>query len=89
MEEEIRQAFKLTFRDILHALGTLHFHSKKDLFNIQEFFAHLIRYNLTQKIIRRVRLPESDNAELNYEVNFKNAAQIVQDYCRLFIRFDY
>lgn len=44
---EKRWKIELAFRDIKHALGSLHFHSKKDLFNLQEFFAHMISYNLT------------------------------------------
>jgi hypothetical protein len=86
---ETRWKIELAFRDIKHALGTLHFHSKKDLFNLQEFFAHLIRYNLTSRIIRQVRLSNSETAQYNYEVNFKNAGQIIQDYCRCFICFNY
>ena len=73
---------ELAFRDIKHALGSLHFHSKKDLFNLQEFFAHLIRYNLTSRIIRQIRLPKLKNLKYCYEVNFKNATQIVQEQCR-------
>ena len=79
---EKRWKIELAFRDIKHALGTLHFHSKKDLFNLQEFFAHLIRYNLTSRIICQIRLPKSRNLKYRYEINFKNAAQIVQEHCR-------
>ncbi|MBQ3441895.1 MAG: IS4 family transposase [Selenomonadaceae bacterium] len=79
---EKRWKIELAFRDIKHALGALHFHSKKDLFNLQEFFAHLIRYNLTSRIICQIRLPKPKNLKYHYEVNFKNAAQIIQDYCR-------
>ena len=79
---EKRWKIELAFRDIKHALGTLHFHSKKDLFNLQEFFAHLIRYNLTSRIIRQVRLAKTGKLNYRYEINFKNASQIVQDYCR-------
>ena len=85
---EKRWKIELAFRDIKHALGSLHFHSKKDLFNLQEFFAHLIRYNLTSRIIRQVRLAKSKNLKYHYEINFKNAAQILQDYCRN-LQFDY
>ena len=77
-----RWKIELAFRDIKHALGALHFHSKKDLFNLQEFFAHLIRYNLTSRIIRQVHLAKSKNLKYRYEINFKSAAQIIQDYCR-------
>lgn len=80
---EKRWKIELAFRDIKHALGALHFHSKKDLFNLQEFFAHLIRYNLTSRIICQIRLPKPKNLKYRYEVNFKNAAQIIQNYCRL------
>ena len=80
---EKRWKIELAFRDIKHALGALHFHSKKDLFNLQEFFAHLIRYNLTIRIICQIRLPKPKNLKYRYEVNFKNAAQIIQNYCRL------
>ncbi len=79
---EKRWKIELAFRDIKHALGALHFHSKKDLFNLQEFFAHLIRYNLTSRIICQIRLPKPKNLKYRYEVNFKNAAQIIQEYCR-------
>ena len=79
---EKRWKIELTFRDIKHALGALHFHSKKDLFNLQEFFAHLIRYNLTSRIICQIRLPKPKNLKYRYEVNFKNAAQTIQEYCR-------
>lgn len=79
---EKRWKIELAFRDIKHALGTLHFHSKKDLFNLQEFFAHLIRYNLTGRIIRQIHLAKSKNLKYRYEVNFKNATQIIQEYCR-------
>ena len=79
---EKRWKIELAFRDIKHALGTLHFHSKKDLFNLQEFFAHLIRYNLTSRIISQIRLTKSGNLKYRYEINFKNAAQVIQDYCR-------
>ena len=79
---EKRWKIELAFRDIKHALGALHFHSKKDLFNLQEFFAHLIRYNLTSRIICQIRLPKHKNLKYRYEVNFKNATQIIQDYCR-------
>ena len=79
---EKRWKIELAFRDIKHALGTLHFHSKKDLFNLQEFFAHLIRYNLTSRIILQIHLAKPKNLKYRYEVNFKNATQIIPDYCR-------
>ena len=85
---EKRWKIELAFRDIKHALGALHFHSKKDLFNLQEFFAHLIRYNLTSRIIRQIRLPKPKNLKYRYEVNFKNAAQIIQEYCRLALDYE-
>ena len=85
---EKRWKIELAFRDIKHALGALHFHSKKDLFNLQEFFAHLIRYNLTSRIICQIRLPKPKNLKYRYEVNFKNAAQTIQNYGRLASDYD-
>ena len=85
---EKRWKIELAFRDIKHALGALHFHSKKDLFNVQEFFAHLIRYNLTGRIICQIHLAKSKNLKYRYEVNFKNAAQIIQEYCRLALDYE-
>ena len=79
---EKRWKIELAFRDIKHALGALHFHSKKDLFNLEEFFAHLIRYNLTSRIIRQVRLAKTGKFKYHYEINFKSACQIIQDYYR-------
>ena len=69
---EKRWKIELAFRNIKHALGALHFHSKKDLFNVQEFFAHLIRYNLTSRIVRQVRLAKPKNLKYHYKINFKN-----------------
>lgn len=77
-----RWKIELAFRDIKHALGALHFHSKKDLFNLQEFFAHIIRYNLTSRIIRQIHLAKAKNWKYSYEINFKSAAQVVQEHCR-------
>ena len=74
---EKRRKIELAFRDMKHALGALHFHSKNDLFNLQEFFAHLIRYNLTNRIIYQISLAKPKNLKYRYEINFKNAAQIV------------
>ena len=85
---EKRWKIELAFRDIKHALGALHFHSKKDLFNLQEFFAHLIRYNLTTRIISQVRLTKPKNLKYRYEVNFKNASHIIQECCRLALDYE-
>ena len=79
---EKRWKIELAFRDIKHALGALHFHSKKDLFNVQEFFAHLVRYNLTGRIIRQVHLTKTKKLKYRYEINFKNVAQVIQNHCR-------
>ena len=79
---EKRWKIELAFRDIKHALGALHFHCKKDLFNLQEFFTHLIRYNLTGRTICQVRLAKTGKSKYRYEINFKSACQIIQDYCR-------
>ena len=85
---EKRWKIELAFRDIKHALSALHFHSKKALFNVQEFFGHLIRYHLTSRIIRQIRLAKSKNLKYRYEINFKNVAQIIQEHCRNF-NFNY
>ena len=85
---EKRWKIELAFRGIKHTFGTLHFHSKKDLFNVQEFFAHLIRYNLTSRIIRQSRLTKTGNLKYRYEINFKSAGQIVQDYCRRALNYE-
>ena len=77
-----RWKIELAFRDIKHAFGALHFHSKNDLFNLQEFFAHLIRYNLTIRIIRQVRLSKTGKLKYLYKINFESACQIIQGYCR-------
>jgi len=42
----------------------------------------LIRYNLTSRIIRQIRLPKSGKLKYCYEVNFKSTTQIVQEQCR-------
>lgn len=77
-----------SFRDLKHSLGTLHFHSKKDLFNLQEIFAHIIRFNLTGLIIQEISAHKKENCRYEYEINFKNACHIVQDFCRKYF-FDF
>lgn len=77
-----------SFREMKYSLGTLHFHSKKDLFNLQELFAHIIRFNLTSLIVQETPTPKKENCRYEYEINFKNACHIVQDFCRKYF-FDF
>ena len=71
-----------SFREMKYSLGSLHFHSKKDLFNLQELFAHIIRFNLTAHIIQEIPTPKEENRHYEYKINFKNSCHIVQDFCR-------
>lgn len=85
---EKRWQIENSFREIKHSLGALHFHSKKDLFNLQEIFAHIIRFNLTSLIIQEISTHKKENCRYEYEINFKNACHIVQDFCRRYF-FDF
>lgn len=71
-----------SFRELKYSLGTLHFHSKKDLFNLQELFAHIIRFNLTSLVIQEIPISKKEKLSYEYEINYKNACHIVQDFCR-------
>lgn len=71
-----------SFREMKYSLGSLHFHGKKDLFNLQELFAHIIRFNLTAHIIQEIPTPKEENRHYEYKINFKNSCHIVQDFCR-------
>lgn len=77
-----------SFREMKYSLGSLHFHSKKDLFNLQELFAHIIRFNLTAHIIQEIPSPKEENRHYEYKINFKNSCHIVQDFCRKYF-FDF
>ena len=74
--------------NLKYSLGTLHFHSKKDLFNLQELFAHIIRFNLTALVIQEIPTPKKENSRYEYEINFKNACHIDQDFCKNYF-FDF
>ena len=76
-----RWKIETAFRDLKHSLGTLHFHSRKDLFNLQEIYAHIIRYNLTTRIIQET-VAVKTTSKYRYEVNFKNTCHIVKSLCR-------
>jgi len=43
---------------------------------------------LHYRIIRQIRLPKPKNLKYRYEVNFKNAAQTIQKYCRLELDYE-
>ena len=80
-----RWKIELAFRDIKHALGALHFHSKKDLFNVQEFFAHLLVVSLRDKFqeyCRRSLDYEKILKQITHYVHPIKDSQLFQRNCR-------
>lgn len=78
-----RWGIETSFRKLKYTISLTSFHSYKVDFILQELWAKLIAYNLTETIIRHVVLLNVKKQKYLYKVNFSVAAHI----CRVFLRF--
>jgi hypothetical protein len=77
----LRWGIETSFRELKYAIGTTHFHSKKDLHIQQEILAKLILYNFCELITTHVIIKEMKRKHI-YQLNYTIAIHI----CKFFLR---
>ncbi len=76
-----RWSIEGSFRKLKHTIGLCNFHAYKPEYIMQEIWAKLIAYNITETMINHTVVSHSDTKH-EYKVNFSMAAHI----CRVFLR---
>lgn len=76
-----RWGIETSFRKLKYTIGLNNFHSYKAEYVMQEIWARLTAYNITETIISHTALPEKERKH-TYKINFSVAAHI----CRMFLR---
>lgn len=76
-----RWQIETSFRKLKYTIGLSNFHSCKPELVMQEIWARLTAYNITEMLISHTALPRKNNKH-SYKINFSVAAHI----CRMFIR---
>ncbi len=76
-----RWGIESSFRKLKYTIGLSNFHTYKPELIMQEIWARLIAYNLTEAMINSTVVKEAQK-KLSYKVNFSVAAHI----CRVFLR---
>ena len=85
--EEIKELYnkrwgiETSFRELKYAIGLSALHSKKRELIKQEIYARLILYNLSQRIIQKIKL-EKQKRKYVYQVNFTRAFHIIREFLR-------
>lgn len=79
----LRWGIETSFLELKYALGTIHFHSKKDKFILQELYAHLVMFNAISRAAAQIPVKQSETGR-TYVVDFKMAAHIFRTYFRHF-----
>lgn len=75
----MRWGIETAFNALKHAVGAINFHSYKDKYIEQEFYARLIFYNLSERIANEAVIKKKDT-KYAYTVNFKMACYILHDF---------
>lgn len=76
-----RWGIETSFRKLKYTIGLINFHSYKPEYVIQEIWARLITYNITECIVGHTVIEKRDTKHC-YKINFSNAAHV----CRVFLR---
>lgn len=76
-----RWGIESSFRKLKYTIGLSNFHSYKPALVMQEIWARIIAYNLTEAMINETVI-KKDNRKYSYKVNFSVAAHI----CRVSLR---
>lgn len=76
-----RWGIETSFRKLKYTIGLSNFHAYKSEYVMQEIWARLTAYNVTETIISHTALPEKERKH-TYKINFSVAAHI----CRMFLR---
>lgn len=74
----MRWGIETAFNALKHAVGAINFHSYKDKYIEQEFYARLIFYNLAERIALNAVIQQKDT-KYAYTVNFKMTCYILHD----------
>jgi len=76
----MRWGVETSYRELKHAIGMLHFHSKKVEHIQQEIYAKMVLYNFCEMITLNVVIKQDNNRKHNYQVNFTNAITICKRF---------
>ena len=79
-----RWGIEISFRELKHTIGLLHFNSKKVEHIKQEIFAKMILYNFCEKITLDVVIKQDKNRKHSYQANFTLAMTICIEFLRTF-----
>lgn len=75
----MRWGIETSFRALKHTIGLLHFHSKKVECILQEIYARLIMYNVSELIISHIIIQKKER-KYTYKVTFSTAVHICREY---------
>ena len=74
-----RWGIETSFRQVKYAIGLNALHSKKRNFIQQEIYARLTLYNLTQRIVQKIKIPKKQRKYV-YQVNFTRSCHLVRKF---------
>jgi len=84
--DEIKQLYnkrwgiETSFRELKYALGLNALHSKKRKLIQQEIYARIILYNLCQRIVQEIKIPNNDKNKYVYQINFTRSFHIIRKF---------
>ncbi len=71
-----RWSIEISFRELKHTIGLMHFNSKKVEHIKQEIYAKMILYNFCEMITLNVIIKQDNNRKYSYQANFTIAMTI-------------
>ena len=74
-----RWGIETSFRQVKYAIGLNALHSKKRKLVQQEIYARLTLYNLTQRIVRKIKIPKKKR-KYTYQVNFTKVCHLIRKF---------
>ncbi len=77
-----RWGIEISFRELKHTIGLMHFNSKKVEHIKQEIFAKMILYNFCEMITLDVVVKQDNNRKYSYQANFSVAMTICIKFLR-------
>lgn len=77
-----RWGIETSFRDIKYAAGMRFFHSRKKSLVLQEIYAKLILYNLSEAITEGIAIQKRNGRKYAYSINFSMALSLCVEFLR-------
>lgn len=74
-----RWGIETSFRHVKYAIGLNSHHARKRKYIKQEIYISLTLYNLTQRLIRKIKI-EKRNKKYIYQINFTRACHLVRSF---------